>query len=312
VLVLSKIDAAQQSDLAALLDRCAAADGHPALPEPQRMALGRPDLGAAGARVLLAIDRVDGGQGLVGCAVLSGASDGSMALHVMIDPAWRSSGDIGATLIGQALAVVPPPRPVRLWVMRASPTDDEAARCLAFVPERDLLQMRVPLPLPDAVLSGTRQLATRAFVPGQDDARWLAVNNRAFAGHPEQGDWTMAQLHDRLAADWVDLGGFLVADAPEGNGLLGSCWTKVHQSSQPVLGEIYVIAVDPSHHGQGWGRALTVAGLEWMAARGVPVGMLYTDAANTAAVALYRALGFEVDHVDRSYMRAGGGAAPVS
>jgi mycothiol synthase len=69
-----------------------------------------------------------------------------------------------------------------------------------------------------------------------------------------------------------------------------------------VLGEIYVISVDPALHSQGWGRALTVAGLEWMAGQGVSVGMLYTTASNEAAVTLYESLGFTVDHVDRSYV----------
>jgi len=78
-----------------------------------------------------------------------------------------------------------------------------------------------------------------------------------------------------------------VADRPDGNGLLGSCWTKVDRTSEPVLGEIYVISVDPDLHSQGWGRSLTVAGLQWMANRGVSVGMLYTTASNTAAVTLY-------------------------
>ncbi len=94
-----------------------------------------------------------------------------------------------------------------------------------------------------------------------------------------------------------------MADDPDGDGLVGFCWTKIHRGRTPVLGEIYVIGVDPAHHGGGLGRALTVAGLTSMAERGVHVGMLYTDASNDAAVALYRRLGFTVDHVDRSYRR---------
>ena len=62
-----------------------------------------------------------------------------------------------------------------------------------------------------------------------------------------------------------------------------------------------MISVDPDFHHRGLGRALTVAGLDWLAGAGVGTGMLYVDADNTAAVALYRSLGFTVDHVDRAY-----------
>ena len=173
---------------------------------------------------------------------------------------------------------------------------------LGFVPERDLVQMRVPLPLPPEVVASARPVSTRPFQPGRDDAAWLAINNAAFADHPEQGRWTLDDLHEHMKFDWFDLEGFLVADRPDGNGLLGSCWTKIHRTTEPVLGEIYVISVDPALHSQGWGRALTVAGLQWMAGQGVTVGMLYVTGSNTAAVKLYESLGFTVDHVDRSYL----------
>jgi mycothiol synthase len=186
--------------------------------------------------------------------------------------------------------------------MQATAADDATAHDLGFVPERDLLQMRVPLPLPPGIVASTRPVATRPFQPGRDDAAWLAINNAAFADHPEQGHWTLDDLHAHMKFDWFDPEGFLVADRPDGNGLLGSCWTKIDRTSEPVLGEIYVISVDPELHSQGWGRALTVAGLQWMANQGISVGMLYTTASNTAAVKLYESLGFAVDHVDRSYL----------
>jgi mycothiol synthase len=315
VVALSELDAPRRDAVTALLRRADAADDHPPLPEPQYHALAD-DGGTKHEGRLVLAERAGSDKALAGFALLTHARDGSTAIHVVIDPTLRNGAGSGlaSELTAAAVALADKDgtgRPLHLWAMRAGPADDERAEDNGFVPERDVIQMRVPLPLADDVRQATQPLATRPFVPGKDDEAWLRVNNRAFAEHPEQGSWTLEQLHERLAADWVDLEGFLVADdpgAPGGGGLIGFCWTKIHRHRDPVLGEIYVIGVDPAHHGRGLGRALTVAGLNSMADRGVHVGMLYTDDSNEAAVALYGRLGFTVDHVDRSYRRTGTGA----
>jgi mycothiol synthase len=297
VVDLRELAAPDQLLLTELLDRARTALHEPPLPEPQQLAVSHVAGAPAGERIVLARH----GTGLAGIALLSPARDGSTVLHVVIDPG--SPAALREALLRRAVQEAPTGSPIHFWTMQATEADDEIAGAAGFVPERDLLQMRVPLPLPDAVLAATRPLATRAFVVGRDEGPWVETNNRAFAGHPEQGAWTVTELQERMAAGWVELDGFLVADDPDGPGLIGACWTKIHRDEDPVLGEIYVIDVDPRHHGQGWGRSLTVAGLTYLAGRGITVGMLYTDATNEAAVALYRSLGFTVDHVDRSYRR---------
>jgi mycothiol synthase len=189
-----------------------------------------------------------------------------------------------------------------LWVSRPSEADDALATAHGFTLGRDLFQLQVPLPL--AHPAWARRLGTRPFRPGVDDDAWLAVNNRAFAWHPEQGGWTRETLAETVREPWFDADGFLLHEREDGGEtrLAGFCWTKVHEA--PALGEIYVIAVDPDFAGLGLGRALTVAGLQWLhEARGLTTGMLYVDASNTPAVTLYEQLGFTVDHVDRAYHR---------
>jgi mycothiol synthase len=156
---------------------------------------------------------------------------------------------------------------------------------------RELLQLRRPLPVAEPW-----QLVTRPFVVGQDEDAWLAVNNRAFARHPEQGNWDRATLLGREKEPWFDPAGFLLH---ERDGVLaGFCWTKIHVAERPPLGEIYVVAVDPPLSGHGLGRQLVLAGLDHLARASLTVGMLYVDADNTPARRLYDDLGFTLHHTE--------------
>lgn len=237
----------------------------------------------------------------VGYAQLSreGDADGrSWALELVVDPHHRDANpEIGTTLVEKALSVVRAEGGghVHLWVPKPGPEHDRIAAAAGLDRGRELRQLRRPLP----VEPHPAVLPVRAFRPGHDEEAWLEVNNRAFRWHPEQGGWDLATIRDREAQPWFDPGGFLLHER-DGR-LAGFCWTKVHPDTDPPLGEIYVIAVDPAFQGQGLGRALALAGLDHLAARGLGMAMLYVDGNNSAALRLYHDLGFTVDHVDRAY-----------
>ncbi len=186
----------------------------------------------------------------------------------------------------------------RWWIHGVQPRHLRMADEVGLVPVRSLLQMRRPLPL-----DATTDLVTRPFRPGEDDEAWLAVNNRAFAWHPDQGGWTQEVLAGRMAEAWFEPEGFLLHER-DGR-LAGFCWTKVHPATDldPELGEIYVIAVDPDFVGLGLGRSLTVAGLDHLAGQGVEVGLLYVESDNTPAVGLYEDLGFHTHQTDTAFER---------
>jgi mycothiol synthase len=184
----------------------------------------------------------------------------------------------------------------------SSPTqaDDDDAAAAGLRSRRDLFELRRPLPVEAALHEGLPPITTRAFRLGEDEDAWLEVNNRSFASHPDQSNQTRADLEAQEREPWFDPEGFLLLDGSDGR-LDGFCWTKVHADHDPPLGEIYVIGVDPSAHGRGLGGALTIAGLDHLAARGLTVGMLYVDESNTPARKMYARLGFTEHHRDRVY-----------
>ncbi|MDQ3106425.1 MAG: mycothiol synthase [Actinomycetota bacterium] len=277
-----------------LLDVATEADGHAPLGEHQWL-----DLVHGGRRGFAGLVALEPGHDHpVGYAQLT-RGPLSWALEYVIDPHHRDDDGraIGTDLLRSAVDVVRSEGGghVHLWVPKPTALHDEIAAAAGLVRGRDLLQMQRALPIEEEAWS----LDLRPFVPGRDEEAWLAVNNRAFAWHPEQGGWELATLKEREDESWFDPDGFLLHER-DGR-LAGFCWTKVHADHRPPLGEIYVIAVDPDFHGQGLGRALVLAGLDHLYRAGLRTGMLYVDAGNSSAVQLYRKLGFEIDHVDRAY-----------
>ncbi|MET8833389.1 mycothiol synthase [Micromonospora sp. NPDC004540] len=214
-----------------------------------------------------------------------------IGVELVVHPAYRRRGT-GRALVRGVLAAAA--GPLRAWAHGDHPSAAALAVDLGFTRARVLWQLRRPLTaaLPEPTLPDGVRL--RAFRPGQDDDAWLAVNNAAFAHHPEQGRWTAADLRVRLAEPWFDPAGFLLAEDSATGRLLGFHWTKVHERPGSArIGEVYVLGVDPSAHRGGLGRALTTAGLAYLRdQRGLDRVMLYVDDSNAAAVALYERLGF--------------------
>ncbi|MCY3849527.1 MAG: mycothiol synthase [Acidimicrobiaceae bacterium] len=190
-----------------------------------------------------------------------------------------------------------PGESVRLWVRQVDEPAHTIASELGFVSYRDLWQLRCDLP------NRASGLDTRPFVESDIDA-FVTLNNRAFHWHPEQGGLTAEAVRGAMAEPWFDADGFRVLHNDDER-LMGVCWTKIHRDSDPDLGEIYVIALDPDFHGQGLGRPMTLAGLEWLAAEGLTDGMLYVESDNHAANATYSGIGFTRHHTDRAYRLLG-------
>lgn len=295
------VGAALGTELESLVARATADTGRPALSDHLALDLAT-SIGADGEVAdppLLVLGRDDHGA-LIAFSQASFVAAGR-ALEIVVDPTMPDAArTVERELLGEAFERIGGlgGGHVDWWIDRPTDEHDAAAAGAGMTRSRTLLEMRRPLPLdPDE----RTHLRTRTFSVGVDDAEWLRVNARAFAGHGEQSGWTQETLDQRLAEEWFDPNDFRVHDR-DGR-IAGFCWTKVHPATAdgPALGEIYVIAVDPDFHGLGLGRALTLAGLEHLESAGLETAMLWVDAANDAAVALYRRLGFELHATKAAY-----------
>jgi mycothiol synthase len=160
---------------------------------------------------------------------------------------------------------------------------------------RMLQLMRVSLPVPvETVPEG---FILRNFESHHDEQAWLDQNNAAFAHHPEQGAWHIADLEERTHEPWFDPSGFLLLEIDER--IAASCWTKVHELHPDRFGEIYVISVHPDFQHHHLGRVMVTQGLNVLYRKGVTEAVLFVDESNEPAMKLYDSLGFRLDREDR-------------
>jgi len=155
---------------------------------------------------------------------------------------------------------------------------------------RRILKLNRSLQDPIAHISHDFQFIT--FNPDTHKQAWLDLNNLIFIKHPDQGNWAMADLENRMAEPWFDKDGFFLCIYKEK--IAGFCWTKVHNEfvNQDPIGELYVIGVDPSHSGKGIATALCTEGLIYLKEKGIKSAILYVDDDNEAGKGLYKSLGF--------------------
>jgi mycothiol synthase len=285
---LSRLTDDQASAVQELVAAVTASDGARPLSDAAMLRLSHP---ADGSRhLLLWSDGAD--PALVGYAHLETSRGGAEA-ELAVTPDARSSG-AARLLLDQVRREAA--GPVGMWAHGSHSGIIELAREAGFSPERVLLQLRRPLdagvPLDEP--EWPQGVTVRTFVPGQDEAAWLEVNNRAFADHPDQSGWSVDDVTAREAEDWFDPAGFFLAVSESDGAVVGFHWTKVHPATdtEAALGEVYIVGIDPSMRGRRLGPALTLAGLRHLRDAGLATAMLYVDESNPVAVQLYERLGF--------------------
>ena len=247
-------------------------------------------------------------------------TSGQLVAELGVDPRHRRQG-VGTLLVRSLLerAELTPESDVdsgrlRIWSHGEFPGALRLAERFAFTRSRELWRMgravagsaqNPSFSSPDAMENQLPEVETpegvtiRSFRSGTDEAAVVRVNRRAFEWHPEQGEMSEDDLRAKEREDWFDPEGFLLAVDADGQ-LLGFHWTKIHPDG---TGEVYVVGVDPATQGGGLGRALTMAGVRYLRDTGCAHVMLYVEADNAAAIAVYRRLGFQQWDVDVQFGR---------
>ena len=294
--IISRLDVERVEELEELIDAATEADGHEPIGEHKFLRMRHGDDVTIG---FLAYEE----RRLVGYAHTLTFRDGAerrVSTEIVVHPDVRRSG-IGGALLQYVIRHAESEGAQRLDLWAYNDSDSSRAMTTAFNLEvtRRLMHMhRHPGPPP--IVATPEGVRIRPFRPGEDDERWLELNNRIFAEHPENGTWTLDDLRARMSQPWFRADDLLMLEV---NGqLAGFCWVKVEErGDEGQVGEIYIIGTSPEYHGRGLGRYLLGEALRHLSRREVDAVAVYVDQSNERAVALYWSFEFHHHHVDVLY-----------
>ena len=293
--VISRLEGEHVDQLEELIAAATAVDMHEPIGEHKFLRMRHGDDLAVG---FMAYE----GDRLVGYAhTLTFGSGGGrrVSCEMVVHPELRRSG-IGRALMQYVAKHAESQGAHRLdvWAYNDSQASQHFASSFGLTESRRLLHMhRHPGPPP--VVAAPEDASVRAFRMGEDEA-WLALNNHIFAGHPENGSWTLADFHARTGQPWFEAQDLLMLEV-DGQ-LAGFCWVKIEErGDEGRIGEIYVIGTAPEYHGRGLGRYLLGEALRHLSGRDVKAVAVYVDQSNDRAVALYWSFEFHHHHVDVLY-----------
>ena len=208
-----------------------------------------------------------------------------VSAEIVVDPLARRRG-VGRALLDAVAGLAPGGA---VWAHGDLPAARALAASAGLRPVRSLAVLGREVGPEDVMPPPPPGVTFTAFRPGLDEDAWLAANAAAFADHPEQGRLTAADLDRRTTQPWFDPADLVLARR-DGQ-VVGSVWVKVEDAATGD-GELYVLGVTPGAQGSGLGTALIRVALARVARRGLRRCLLYVDADDPRAVAVYERVGF--------------------
>lgn len=193
-------------------------------------------------------------------------------------------------------------RPVEAWLRGATDADLATAADAGFRVQRRLHVLGTALGATANAIAATtgsssgRAMSAAGTVPDGLRLRTFdpdaaadadAVVALLAAAYPERHFWHGSDFAALRASDWFRADDLLMLESEDG--LLGIHWMKRRGDG---VGEVYNLALAPEAQGRGLGGLLLDAGFSHLTDAGIHEVILWVDAENPPALALYRTRGF--------------------